>query len=253
MTRFARNVLILAYHSIYPSFRGPLSITPEEFGDQMAVLKGLGYTTLTVWQYFSEFFSRGNRLPRKHVVITFDDGYLDNLEYVAPLLERHGFTATVFVTTGYIGTDRRFPWQERVTGNDVRCLSWQETAQLLALGWEIGSHTVTHPFLTTLSERDAWREIEDSKKQLEQQLGVPVRSFCYPAGNWDKRVRTLVERAGYRTAVVTPSEAGTLSGPFSLKRVGIYGLNSPLTFRLKISPLFHLIREIGLLRLKKWL
>lgn len=253
MTRFARNILILAYHSIHPSFGGPLSITPEGFDDQMAILKGLGYTTLTVWQYFSEFFSQGNWRPPKRLVITFDDGYLDTWEHALPVLQKHGFTATVFVTTGYIGTGRRFPWQERVTGNDVRCLSWQETAQLLALGWEIGSHTVTHPLLTTLSEKDAWREIEDSKKQLEQQFGVPVRSFCYPSGNWNERVRGLVERAGYKAAVVTPSEAGTLSGPFSLKRVGIYDLNSPRTFRLKISPRFHFVRELGLLRLKKWL
>lgn len=106
-------------------------------------------------------------------------------------------------------------------------------------GFEIGSHTRSHPRLAEIPLEDSWLEINGSREALESRLKRPVTSFCYPSDNLNEAVIEQVERAGYRRAVVTPPRGGISKGPLTLRRVGIYQKNGPAMFRLKTTSWFR--------------
>jgi peptidoglycan/xylan/chitin deacetylase (PgdA/CDA1 family) len=130
------------------------------------------------------------------VVLTFDDGYKDMLTTVAPELEKRGWSATVFLACRLVDRGRAdfAPWAE--------LLSWSEAEQLVKAGWEVGSHSLTHPDLTTLDESSLEKEVGDSRLELEQRLGLPVKSFAAPSGRTNERVQECIRRH-YALAVTT--------------------------------------------------
>ena len=140
---------------------------------------------------------------RPRLWITFDDGYRDNYELAFPVLRRHALSATVFVTTGWLRDSDHAPGV---------CLSWREVREMAAAGIRFGAHTVSHPSLPELSEREAEAEIRESKRALEDRLGVPCTLFAYPFGHVDRRVRDLVAKAGFQWAVTTCEGVASLDG-----------------------------------------
>ena len=122
----------------------------------------------------------GKGLPDKPVIITFDDGYENLAEYAFPVLQRYGFSATVFVVTGNLGGSNA--WDEVRGSATLRLLSADQITEWAAKGIEFGSHTRSHPDLRTLAIEDAQHEISGSKRDLEEVLGSPVASFAYPYG-----------------------------------------------------------------------
>jgi peptidoglycan/xylan/chitin deacetylase (PgdA/CDA1 family) len=220
---------ILMYHRVAPELpaTGPsitrrLTVTRADFAAQMEWLKRHGWHAVTQRQVF-DALERGARLPPKPIAITFDDGYRDVLWNASPVLSRLRMPATEYVITG------------RVSGSDVSFLTWPELRRLERAGIAIGSHTVTHRELTSLSSSDALAELSDSRRVLERRLGHPVQWLAYPAGAEDAGVVALARRAGYVLAVTTsPGTVQSAADPLELHRyevldtTGVAGLASML-------------------------
>jgi peptidoglycan/xylan/chitin deacetylase (PgdA/CDA1 family) len=139
----------------------------------------------------------GEPIPRRTVAITFDDSYRDNL-FAARVLAEHGLPATFFIPTAYVGTERVFPWDRDLPR--LPNLTWDDVREMAGLGFEVGSHTVTHADLGTAPLDRARAELFDSKAALEERLGRPVRYFAYPFGGADNlcpECLPLIEEAGY--------------------------------------------------------
>jgi glycosyltransferase involved in cell wall biosynthesis/peptidoglycan/xylan/chitin deacetylase (PgdA/CDA1 family) len=194
--RTRSGTLILGYHAFgAPGERASRYVLPgRRFDRQLAWLRRRGYNVITLGEYVE--YRAGHRLPPpKTLVITIDDGYLDTATVARPILERHGLSATLFLTSTDADAARQDP------ALHARSLLEPSAArELLGERFEIGSHTRTHPDLTTLSEADAWREIADSKLELESALGRPVTALAYPFGAANEAVRGMAQRAGYAAA-----------------------------------------------------
>lgn len=213
---------ILTYHSV--GYRDhEMNVTPETFEAQMAWLAA--HATVISLRDAAE--------GKPGVALTFDDGYRDNLTQAAPILQRFGFPATVFMVAGCAGTALT-PGENPETG---RLMTWDELITLASLGIEIGSHGMTHRRLSELSETEQAQEITGSKKLIEDHLGRPIRAFAYPYGSiLDYSVTTfaLVRTAGFRYAVsnrygVVPP--GTF--PWELRRIWIDTTDSLASFAAK--------------------
>jgi peptidoglycan/xylan/chitin deacetylase (PgdA/CDA1 family) len=141
--------------------------------------------TIITFKYLLQLAQNDQRLnwPRALAIVTFDDGYRDNLMIAAPILEDLGITACFFVTTGYIGSERRFAW-DRDGGLDSPLMSWQDVQELRRRGFEIGSHSVTHRRMSELSHEEFEDELAESRRVLETQIGERVRLFAYPFGRF---------------------------------------------------------------------
>lgn len=228
---------ILTYHRVndfHPDDR--LSVRVEEFRAQMRHLAEHGYRTISL----SDVAHRGP-LPANPIVLTFDDGYADNYQYAMPVLKEFGFRAVVFVTVNLIGTDNRLPRYSESPDRD-RLLTWEETSRLAESGWEIGSHTLTHPDLRTLSDADLRREVEESRRAPDGQL---FESFCYPSGFYDGRVLRAVREAGYLSAVTTlPGANFSGDNLLTLHRTEISGFDNLNVFKMKLSGAFDFLHQI---------
>jgi peptidoglycan/xylan/chitin deacetylase (PgdA/CDA1 family) len=166
--------------------------------------------------------------PARRFVLTFDDGYRNVLEHAAPVLARHRFRAIQFIVAGAVGGTNQ--WDVREGGEvEERLMDWSELREWLAQGHEIGSHSVTHPRLTRLTRDQQREELRASKHRLEDELGVEVRHFCYPYGDFDPALADLVRECGYRTACTQVGGVNTAAtDPFQLLRIeGRYPKRSP--------------------------
>lgn len=173
-----------------------LAVGPAMFEQQMAALYERGYQCIRL-EDAARRWQHGERQPAMSVVLTFDDGYRDLLTDVVPVLERYGFTATVFLVADYIGQTNAW---EQTGPNDIPLLTWDEIRDLDGRCFDFGSHTVTHPRLHDLDKDGIRHEVGHSKFMLEQGLGKPVTLFAYPYGNLDNRARRIVSKSGYLAA-----------------------------------------------------
>lgn len=169
-----------------------LSVTPADFEQQMAWLAQQGYVGVTMAT--AERCMRGaGGCPARAVALTFDDGYADAYDVVLPILQRYGMRATFYIVSGVVGHGGY--------------MSWEQLAALRDAGMEIGAHTVSHLDLTTLDPGGASFEIAQSKAEIEQRLGIPVASFCYPAGFYNAAIIDLVRASGFSNATTTRWDA----------------------------------------------
>jgi peptidoglycan/xylan/chitin deacetylase (PgdA/CDA1 family) len=204
------GVPILMYHALSPACTpgfGRWTLSPERFESHLRYLSQQGYRTLTVAE-LAERRRHGALDPSARlIVLTFDDAYADFLDVAMPALLRYGMTATLFVPTGYAGG--RSGWMRAAGEGDRAVLTWRELGEVSRCGIEIGAHSHTHPELDTLPARGQVEEARLSKQLLEQHLGVPVTSFAYPFGLYDRRVREAVAAEGYTAACTMNSWAAT--------------------------------------------
>jgi peptidoglycan/xylan/chitin deacetylase (PgdA/CDA1 family) len=224
------GVRILLYHRVTPD-ADELAIAPEDFARQMLLLSRAGFSVLDVPQ-LARALDQGLD-PARTIGLSFDDGYQDVADYALPILRGHGFQATVFVATGVTGARARFSWYER----QPPLLDW-ETIRTLDGGGTLRfeAHTVTHPNLLRLDDVAAKREIVESKSELEERLGRPVESFCYPAGLFGQRERRLVAEAGFTSAVsCEPGINTSATDKFALRRRQIDRRDTTLDFRSKVA------------------
>jgi O-antigen biosynthesis protein len=195
-----RSVPILMYHQVTPSplpeFR-KYAVTTAAFDAQLAWLAEHGYASISM-QALYEHRTRRSVLPPNPVILTFDDGFQDCLEFALPILQAHGFTATFYVLGKLAGKTSRWLLDER--GIELPLLDWDAVRALRAAGNECGSHGMSHTRLTRLSARDCREELENSRRVLEDELGEPVRHLAYPFGDYDESVRSIASDSGYATA-----------------------------------------------------
>ena len=233
------GVRILMYHRVNDERpQDDLTVTPRRFAEQMAALAEGGWNVVPL-EAAVRWLAGEEAVPTPAVVLTFDDGYADNYRHAFPVLERHRFPATVFVASGFIGTDQRMP-RYAAGGADDRMMTWEEVRALSASGLiEIGAHTVTHRELPGLDADTAGEEIVASKRQVEAAVGRRVTAFAYPRGAVNDSVRRLVEEAGFEAACTV---RGGWNRPGAdrllLRRTGISGHDSLEDFRMKVAGAF---------------
>jgi peptidoglycan/xylan/chitin deacetylase (PgdA/CDA1 family) len=226
MARGPLPPLALAYHGVAtvrvrddPSL---LFVPPDHVVRHIRKLRRWGYELLG----FAEFAGRVQaRQAAGCAALTFDDGFVDNLEALAPLLAAENAPATVFVPSGWLGRSHPYAPQTRVmTADEVRDLRQR--------GVEIGAHTHSHPDLTTLDHGAAVEELERGKRELEQLLGEPVETVAYPYGRADAETRAACREAGFVAACRTCGE-GNWDDPFDIPRQDMTNASTMLGLRLK--------------------
>ncbi len=247
MMRDHAPVRVLAYHSFTPWPDDPLGVAPEEFKRQIRWLADRGWSCLSL-DAWVEHLERGTRPTRSSVVLTFDDGYADNLHEAAPILERMGWTATTFVVPDALDDGRAFDHDLERLEADARLprrrsLTWDEAEDWLHRGFAVGSHTMTHAKLTTVEFPTACDELSRSRERIRWRLNCRDPLFAYPHGDVNHAVIGAVRDAGYRAGVITPPTGGIPETPWTLPRVGIYSRDTGIRFRMKMSALFPVVRR----------
>ncbi len=223
------SVIVLCYHRI-EDIKNGMCMKPEEFEKEMQAIKDAGFTVIPM-QDFLAWRRDEKQIPTKSALITIDDGYVSAYEAGWPILKKFGYPFTMFVYIQYISSGGK-------------SITWEQLAEMRDAGVEIGSHSFTHQNLKCRSAKakadaqrlgglDPWlnREIVESKKVLEDHLGIKVSTFCYPEGSYDEKAREIVKQAGYEAAFVTYGQRNTFSSPAN-DIIGRYAIesNKPKTF-----------------------
>jgi peptidoglycan/xylan/chitin deacetylase (PgdA/CDA1 family) len=216
-----QKVPVLMYHSISdhtnPKFK-QFVVSPKLFAEHMAYLHQHKYTPITVSQFVAALTHRGNKLPDRPVVLTFDDGFADFYTVALPIIKRYGFTATLYTATAYINGTSRWLQHEGETARPM--LTWEQLGEINASGIECGGHSHSHPQLDTLSQAEAYSEILQCKRHLEDHLHQEVLSFAYPFGYHTASIRRQVQEAGYTSAcAVKFAMSSEKTDPFALARL----------------------------------
>lgn len=212
-------VPILMYHAVEtePSpATYALSVSPEAFAAQLSVLLDHGFTPLTTAELAGRWRA-GRLLPPRPVLLTFDDGYAGVCEHALPQLAGHGFTATVFASTGWL---RGRYDNHRAPG---RMLDWAQLRELSDAGLEIGGHSHSHPQLDQLEEPYLYGELRLCRELLAQELGRTPVSFAYPYGYSTRRVRQAVRETGFRQSLAVGNALADPrhQGPHTLRRLTV--------------------------------
>jgi peptidoglycan/xylan/chitin deacetylase (PgdA/CDA1 family) len=240
-----RTLRVLMYHKVNDLAGNRMSMPVSIFDQQMEQLGEFGYTVVDLEAVLAHYVD-ATPLPEGAVLITFDDGYRDNLENAAPVLQKYGYPAVQFVPLGYVGDPLPLPHEERLAARGVlnRTVDWGELDELERLGVRIESHGISHRALADLEVDEAAREIVISKLRLEEKLGRPVRAFSYVKGSeahYKPVHLSLVRQAGYDVAFTSVSGANSpASDPLQLHRYNVEPY-PPRTFELVLAGACDLI------------
>jgi peptidoglycan/xylan/chitin deacetylase (PgdA/CDA1 family) len=213
-------VPVLMYHSVSeqpPASTRRLSVHPDQFAGQLRLLRSRGFTALSFGDY-AKALTAGSPLPERAVVLTFDDGYADFHDNAFPLLSEHGFTATVFMTTGWMADAG-----PHAAGRPLdRMLSWRQVHELDRAGIEIGAHSHSHAQLDQLGGPELEAELRRSKELLDAHTAAPVTTLAYPFGYSSARVRAAAAATGYRHAAAVANRLpSTHPDPLALPRLTV--------------------------------
>lgn len=219
---FGERAMIVAFHRIddrYPD--DPISLTVDAFRDFCLFFKR--HFEIVTLDALLDDLEEGRSISRK-LAVTFDDGYLDNYTTAAPILSELSIPATFFIATGFIGSDR-VPWWDEDAGIHSEWMDWHHLEELVSAGFTMGAHTVNHVDLGVVEGEDARREVGESRRVLEERLGITVDLFVFPYGRahqFSEDNRAMVRELGLRCA---PSCEGGLvlpgGDPFRLPRVPV--------------------------------
>ena len=241
----SRALVVLMYHKVNDEPENSVTIPVSLFDEQLAQLAELGYTPVSLDDVL-DYYVEGKPLPPHAVLITFDDGYRDNLRNAVPLLRKHGYPAVLFVPIGYLDGTRPLPHDEHLASRGLvnPTLDWEELAELESAGIRVESHGIGHRPLADLEVDEAAREIALSKLRLEERLGRSVRAFAYVKGS-EAHYRlvhlSLLRQAGYDLAFTSISGAnGPQTDPLQLHRYNVEPY-SARTFELVLSGACDLI------------
>lgn len=213
----AWQALVLCYHAISEDWPHELSIGLATLERQLRLLVRRGFQPATA----ADVLERGGRLLH----LTFDDAFR-SVERALPALERFGLPATVFACSGFADGGRPLSVPELAAQVDrypeaLATMDWDALRGLVARSVEVGSHTVSHPHLTELTDAELERELRESRERIGDELGRPCRYLAYPFGDEDARVRAVAASAGYEAAFALAGREDRIDR-FALPRVGVY-------------------------------
>jgi peptidoglycan/xylan/chitin deacetylase (PgdA/CDA1 family) len=224
---------VLTYHKITDFELGGTWVSRGRFERQIRSLMDSGYRFIDE-EAFLETVEGTRPAGSREILLTFDDGYDCVASSAAPVLERLGVPALVFLVSGYAGMENG--WELSLPGRKARHMGWDTVRALRPAGFSFGSHCERHLPLTSLSSEEALREMVRSKEEIEKNAGVRVQSLSYPFGRTDERIARLAAAAGYRAAfTLYPSGAAGEADPFRLRREGVWVIDTPATIRAKLS------------------
>jgi peptidoglycan/xylan/chitin deacetylase (PgdA/CDA1 family) len=216
------RIPILMYHVVSAAPPGAafpeLWVARQRFAEEMAALRRGGYHAVTLAAAVAAW-QRGGPLPRRPLVITFDDGYRSDFTHAGPVLRRLGWPGVLNLAWNNLG-------RGGITVPEVR--------RLIAWGWEVDSHTLTHPDLTTLAPAALRHELVGSRAAIERRFGQPARFFCYPYGRYDPAVVAAVRAAGYEAATTEDEGLGRPGERFTLRRIRVSGSDTAATLLARL-------------------
>ena len=235
------HVLILCYHAVSERWPCDLAVTPEQLERQLRIVMGRGYRG-------TRFHEAVTSPPHaRTVAVTFDDAYRSVLELAFPILSSLGLPGTVFVPTSFPGAETPMAWPgiDHWLGGpyegELEPMSWDELRRVAAAGWEVGSHTRSHPRLPGLADAALADELRGSRADCEHRLETECRSLAYPYSDADPRVAEAARAAGYEAgAAIRPrlDPRPRLAWP----RVAVYRGEPDWRFRLKVAPAVRRLR-----------
>ncbi|HWR05770.1 polysaccharide deacetylase family protein [Sporomusa sp.] len=216
------SIPVLLYHRVGPE-TDDLTISTKRFEQDMESLSQEGYNTLSLAQVKQRLWGGHLQLPDKPLIITFDDGYLDNYTNAFPVLQKYSMKASFYIITGMMGNN------DRLAATQIR--------EMEAAGMDFGSHTVTHRQLAELSPQEVANELNQSKFALEQTLGKPVNFIAYPCGSYRPDTTQAATQAGYIGGFSTQYGFAMFNNHLAIRRI----------------PVFHFDRSIAYVMLRKGL
>ena len=220
-----KPVPILMYHVIAPPPAGvafpDLFVRPTDFTAEMDWLAHKHFHAVTLHQVYVYWHADGP-LPQHPIVISFDDGYLSQATKALPELHKLHWPGVLNLKVDAVQKYNLPFWRVRA---------------LIAAGWEIDAHTITHPDLTKVDDRQLWDEVHGSRVDLRRMFHVPVDFFCYPSGRYNAHVIDAVRRAGYLAATTSNYGLARPASPYTLSRVRVDGSDGLLTFEHKLEAL----------------
>jgi len=227
------SVPVLMYHSIGTSNLNPYVVSTDRLNMDMKYLNDNGFTTLSTDDLY-DFMVKNKPVPKKSVLITFDDGYEDNYTNAFPILKKYKFKATIFVITGYIDKSKHF-------------LSSAQLKEMQSNGIDIESHTNLHDKLGTCTYDSQLKTLKTSKDYIEKTLNKTVRYISYPFGSYNLDTLKAVNAAGYKMAFTTNGRwANTSNGILTLNRVFISGFHHSNSFKTRVNDSWYLFKYLYL-------
>lgn len=217
------NIPVLCYHDVTPNNpdNNDLLINPEKFKEQLQYLKDNKYTPITLDEFY-DYLRNNKPIPKKPVVITFDDGYTGNYKYAYPLLKEFKFPATIFVISNYVGAP------DFMTADQLKEMSNN--------GIEIESHTFKHDDLSILDEANQIETLKNSKVNLEKIIGKPVDFISYPFGRYNSSTRVATEKAGYKLGFnLNGNFADRKDNNFNMDRIYVSNNDSLKKFESRLT------------------
>jgi peptidoglycan/xylan/chitin deacetylase (PgdA/CDA1 family) len=237
-----RDRIVLCYHAVSSSWQSVLAVAPERLERQLSLLVHRGWVGAT----FSQAVL--NPPAPRTLAVTFDDAFASVLELALPILDRLGLPGTVFAPTSFMSERQPLSWpgieqwaNTRDAG-ELTSMDWDDLRALADHGWEIGSHTRTHPHLTDVDDERLTDELASSRLECEDRLGGDCASIAYPYGEADARVAARARDAGYR-AGATLGKSLQRPDCFREPRLGIYNVDTEWRFRLKVARPTRRLRE----------
>ncbi len=210
--------IILFHHVSVSPINSQYYVPPEKFDEELKLLRDWQYTTITI-EMLLKAIKEGTNLPPRPLIISFDDGNLDNYTNAFPIMQKYGFTGVLYIVGNYMGADNY--------------LNADQIKEMAAAGWEVGSHSMRHLDLTLLDPEVQRYEVVESKKFLEKALGMPIKTIAYPFGTSDSAVIDYAHFAGYVAGMSLgfTDDQGT-SNLFTLQRRDIKGTYTVKQFAL---------------------
>ncbi|MEI6285812.1 MAG: polysaccharide deacetylase family protein [Bacillota bacterium] len=236
------RVVVLCYHTISSDF--PAEMTPERFARHIELLLAAGYKFISIEQY-AAWVNNQLKLPAKSALMTFDDGFANHIANAIPILQKYNIPAINFIVAEKIGG--QYAWDGVPPELHEPLMDEQQVREWLTAGYSIGSHTLTHDHLDSISTLEKARQIVTSKAVLEAKFQQPITWLCYPFGDFDRECESLAKHAGYFGAFACYRNTNPWKfDRFAIRRVLVYPSWSDKKFLYKISRAFDLVAMLNL-------
>jgi peptidoglycan/xylan/chitin deacetylase (PgdA/CDA1 family) len=210
---------------------GITRLSPAHFAQQIEFLARSGYQTITFRELLQKDFSNPNQ---KKVILTFDDAYQSIYQFAFPILNKYQFTASLFIVSDFVGGYNL--WDVHPGWRKFRHLEWKEINSLVQAGWEIGSHSSSHPDLRKCPDERLFDELANSKAEIKKRTGQEPLIFSYPFGRYDARLIQFVQETGYQGACTMHYyPADSAIDPYQLPRQGVYLWDTLPDFKAKLT------------------